>query len=93
MVLKLFDFVDRPTLVEERAVATAAPTAARGSITGRSSPTFPRRLRATELPSTAGRSSEEHAPFCGLPTESGQTLQGKFSAGWLAGRPDYPQKL
>ena len=56
MVLKLFDFVDRPTLVEERAVATAAPTAARGSITGRSSPTFPRRLRAMELPSTAGES-------------------------------------
>ena len=23
----------------------------------------------------------------------GHTLQGSFSAGWLAGKPDYPQKL
>ena len=28
-----------------------------------------------------------------LYAESGQTLQGSFSAGWLAGKPDYPQKL
>ena len=28
-----------------------------------------------------------------LYTESRQTLQGSFSAGWLAGKPDYPQKL
>ena len=28
-----------------------------------------------------------------LYTESGQTLQGSFSAGWLAGKPDYLQKL
>ena len=28
-----------------------------------------------------------------LYAESGQTLQGSFSAGWLAGKQDYPQKL
>ena len=28
-----------------------------------------------------------------LYAESGQTLQGSFSAGWLAGKPDYLQKL
>ena len=28
-----------------------------------------------------------------LYTESGQTSQGSFSAGWLAGRPDYPRIL
>ena len=28
-----------------------------------------------------------------LYAESGLTLQGSFSAGWLAGKPDYPQKL
>ena len=28
-----------------------------------------------------------------LYAESGQTLQGSFSAGWLAGKLDYPQKL
>ena len=30
---------------------------------------------------------------CKTHTESGQTLQGSFSAGWLVGKPDYPQKL
>ena len=25
--------------------------------------------------------------------KSGQTSQGSFPAGWLAGKPDYPQKL
>ena len=28
-----------------------------------------------------------------LYTESGQALQGSFSTGWLAGKPNYPQKL
>ena len=26
-------------------------------------------------------------------TKSGQALQGSFSTGWLAGKPNYPQKL
>ena len=28
-----------------------------------------------------------------LYAESGQTLKGSLSTGWLAGKPDYPQKL
>ena len=30
------------------------------------------------------------ATWGGLYAESGQTLQASFSAGWLAGKPDYP---
>ena len=36
---------------------------------------------------------ERRAPGGSGLAESGRTLQGSFSAGWLAGKPDYPQKL
>ena len=40
----------------------------------------------------------ERFPDCNLNlgdlyAESGQTWKGSFSACWLAGKPDYPQKL
>ena len=47
---------------------------------------------AMDFPSSAAqKSSKLH--LGDLYAESGQTFQGSFSAGWLAGKPDYPQRL
>ena len=48
------------------------------------------------VPREEGERGTDEAPVIHLGdlyAESGQTLQGSFSVGWLVGKPDYPQKL
>ena len=44
-------------------------------------------------PTPAACTSRDRGAPGGSVAESGQTLQGSLSAGWLAGKPDYPPKL